>query len=253
MEDITGVPLEVPRNFRLICELFGIAAPAFIQLFLDHYSFIDQNFTDKSSYNIATRAVRYINDKIPKGDNPLKIKFEKNEKEMVVKLLRRQVKLAINRNYSTGERRNKGRKITAQLYDLFATKVRLKDRIYLNENISFKLSKDFMLTCLINGVHPSHYINTMMQQVSTAEFLAAMHLDKATYNPVLGLIHRVHDGYGNLIDWEYRHTPFFKRFIMDLQELNKRYFFYRDLDKRIALYEAWLDRILESKDEEFEL
>ncbi|WP_293939501.1 hypothetical protein [Sphingobacterium sp. UBA5996] len=253
MEDITGVPLEVPRNFRLICELFGIAAPAFIQLFLDHYSFIDQNFTDNSSYNIATRAVRYVNDKIPKVDNPLKIEFEKNEKEMVVKLLRRQVKLAINRNYSTGERRNKGRMITAQIYDFFATKVRLKDRIYLNENISFKLSKGFLLTCLINGVHPAHYINTMMQQVSTPDFLATMHLDKATYNPVLGLIHRVHDGYGDLIDWEYRHTPFFKRFIMDLQELNKRYFFYRDLDKRIALYEAWLDRILESKDEEFEL
>lgn len=251
MEDLTGVPLEVPRNFRLICELFGVAVPAFIQLFLDHYSFIDQNFKDNSSYNIATRAVRFINDKIPKGDNPLAIEFKNSERDMGMKLLRRQVKLAINRNYSTGERRNKGRIVTAKLYDLFATKLRLKDRIYLDENTSFKLSKDFLLTCMMNAVHPSHYINTMMQQVSTADFLAAMHLDKPTYNPVLGLIHRVHDGYGDLIDWEYRHTPFFKRFIMDLQELNKRYFFYRDLDKRIALYEAWLDRILETKDEEF--
>jgi hypothetical protein len=35
-----------------------------------------------------------------------------------------------------------------------------------------------------------------------------MHLDKATYNPVLGFIHRVLDGYGGLIDWEYRNTSF---------------------------------------------
>ncbi|WP_333865646.1 hypothetical protein [Sphingobacterium sp.] len=214
-------------------------------------SFIDQNFKDNSSYNIATRALRFINDKIPKNPKLLKIEFKEKERDMGTKLLQRQVKLAINRNYSTGERRNRGRIITAQLYDLFAKKVRLKDRIYLDENTYFKLSKDFLLTCMMNSVHPSHYINTMMQHASTPDFLAAMHLDKATYNPVLGLIHRVHDGYGDLIDWEYRHTPFFKRFIMDLQELNKRYFFYRDLDQRIALYHGWLDRILETRDEEF--
>ncbi|MGJ1227667.1 hypothetical protein ACR78H_19140 [Sphingobacterium siyangense] len=251
MEDIIGVPLEVPRNFRLICELFGIAVPAFIQLFLDHYSFIDQNFKDNSSYNIATRAIRFINDKIPKDHNRLKIELKDNDRDVGIRLLRRQVKLAVNRNYSTGERRNRGRIITAQLYDLFAKKVMLKDRIYLDENIYFKLSKDFLLTCIMNSVHPSHYINTMMLQASTPDFLAAMHLDKATYNPVLGFIHRVHDGYGGLIDWEYRNTSFFKRFVMDLQELNKRYFFYRDLDQRVALYHVWLDNLLETKDDEF--
>jgi hypothetical protein len=87
---------------------------------LDHYSFIDQNFKDNSSYNIATRAIRFINDKIPKDHNRLKIELKDNDRDVGIKLLRRQVKLAVNRNYSTGERRNRGRIITAQLYDLFA-------------------------------------------------------------------------------------------------------------------------------------
>jgi hypothetical protein len=38
---------------------------------------------------------------------------------------------------------------------------------------------------------------------------------------------------------------------MDLQELNKRYFFYRDLDQRVALYHVWLDNLLETKEDEF--
>src|SRR5690606_38536666 len=140
-----SVPLVVPRNFKLICELFGIAVPAFIQLFLDHYSFMDQNFTDNSSYNLVTRAIRFIDDKFKLGTDPLPSKLDKVEKERGVKLIQRQVKLGLNRNYSTTERRNRGRVITGQIYDILSKGRKMKDIIYLDENTCFKLSKDLLL------------------------------------------------------------------------------------------------------------
>ncbi|QIH32064.1 hypothetical protein [Sphingobacterium sp. DR205] len=250
MEDMQSVPLVVPRNFKLICELFGIAVPAFIQLFLDHYSFMDQNFVDNSSYNLATRGIHFIDDKFKLGTDPLSIKLDQREKERGVKLIQRQVKLGLNRNYSTTERRNRGRVITGQIYDILSKGRKMKDIIYLDENTCFKLNKDLLLTCILNNTHPSHYINGMMQLVSIPDYLAELHLDEGEYNPILGFIIRVHDGYGNINNLEYRNSARFKNFIMEIQELNKRYFFYRGLEKRVAVYQEWLDDFLENRAED---
>lgn len=244
-----SVPLVVPRNFKLICELFGIAVPAFIQLFLDHYSFMDQNFVDNSSYNLATRGIHFIDDKFKLGTDPLSIKLDQREKERGVKLIQRQVKLGLNRNYSTTERRNRGRVITGQIYDILSKGRKMKDIIYLDENTCFKLNKDLLLTCILNNTHPSHYINGMMQLVSIPDCLAQAHLKESEYNPILGFVIRTHDGYGNIVDMEYRNTARFKNFIMEIQELNKRYFFYRRLEKRVAVYQEWLDDFLENKED----
>lgn len=245
-----SVPLVVPRNFKLICELFGIAVPAFIQLFLDHYSFMDQNFTDKSSYNLVTKGIRFIDDKLKLGTDPLPTKLDKGEKERGTKLIQRQVKLGLNRNYSTTERRNRGRVITGQIYDILSKGRKMKDIIYLDENTCFKLSKDFLLTCILNNTHPSHYINGMMKLVSIPGYLAELHLDEGEYNPILGFVIRVHDGYGHIVDLEYRNSARFKNFIMEIQELNKRYFFYRGLEQRVAIYQRWLDDFLENRVED---
>ncbi|MDM1295027.1 hypothetical protein HX021_12115 [Sphingobacterium sp. N143] len=249
MRDTQPVPLVVPRNFRLICELFGVPVAAFIQLFLDHYSFMDLHLKDNSSYNLATRGISFVNHLVKTEKTP-SLMLDKSERDLGVKLTQRQVKIAVNRNYSIAERRNKGRVITGQLYDLFAKKVMLKDTLYLDENTCFKLSKDLLLTCILNNIHPARCINTLMEQVSIPNYLATMHLDRGTYNPILGFILRVQDGYGNIIDWEYRHTAAFQQFIMELQELNKRYFFYRSLDRRIAIYHTWLDDFLENRNKD---
>ncbi|MDF2475749.1 MAG: hypothetical protein K0S24_1232 [Sphingobacterium sp.] len=245
-----SVPLVVPRNFKLICELFGIAVPAFIQLFLDHYSFMDQNFTDNSSFNLVTKGIRFIDDKFKLGTDPLPTKLDKVEKERGVKLIQRQVKLGLNRNYSITERRNRGRVITGQIYDILSKGRKMKDIIYLDENTCFKLSKDFLLTCILNNTHPSHYINGMMKLVSIPGYLAELHLDEGEYNPILGFVIRVHDGYGHIVDLEYRNSARFKNFIMEIQELNKRYFFYRGLEQRVAIYQEWLDDFLENRVED---
>ncbi|MDR2274261.1 MAG: hypothetical protein LBF27_25355 [Sphingobacterium sp.] len=253
MGNIQSVPLVVPRNFKLICELYGIAVPAFIQLFLDHYSFIDQNFTDNSSYNLVTRGIRFIDNIFKLGTDPLPTKLDKGEKERGAKLMQRQVKLAINRNYSTTERRNKGRVITGEMYDILSKGRKMKDIIYLDENNYFKLNKDLLLTCILNNTHPSHYINGMMKLVSIPDCLAQAHLNLGEYNPILGFVIRVHDGYGDIVDMEYRNTSRFKKFIMEIQELNKRYFFYRKLEKRVVVYQEWLDDFLENRTEDNKL
>ena len=251
MEDLQSVPLMVPRNFKLICELFGVPIPAFIQLFLDHYSFIDQNFKDNSSYNLVTRSIRFIDDKFKLSTDPIPAQLDKVEMDRGAKLMQRQVKLALNRNYSTAERRNRGRIITGQMYDILSKGRKMKDIIYLDENTCFKLSKDFLLTCILNNTHPSHYINGMMKLVSIPDYLAKLHLDEGEYNPVLGFIIRVHDGYGKIADMEYRNSAKFKNFIMEIQELNKRYFFYRRLDQRVDIYQEWLDDFLETQVDDF--
>lgn len=244
MKEVNTSVIEVPESFRLACELFGITVPDFIQLFVNHYSFVDNFFYDNSPYDLATKSFPYVMEGKGKGvqhDNP---KLEKAQIGHLQKLMQRIIKVSINRSYSYGQRRNRGRVLTNSMFDILSKNKNVKTVIYMDEETKINLNKDILVNSIFSGVSVAEFLNRVMRCVTLPDHLARMHLDKGVYNPVIALYIRVYDGYGDIVDEEYRSTAWAKEFIMDIQELDKRFFFNRKIEHRIAAYEDWLDDYL---------
>ncbi|TYR37054.1 hypothetical protein FXV77_07730 [Sphingobacterium phlebotomi] len=240
--------LDVPMDFRIACEAFGIMVPDFLQLIIRHVSFANLFMHDDSEYDLATKAFVQSDDKITKAQPDLKGKQTLGEHgKTILPHIRSLVKLSMNRSYSKTMKREKGRKITDKLYRVCSPHIKHKPYLYLNEETKLTLTKDFLLVCLIHQFSPTVYINALMQCISLADLYARQHLDKLVYNAALGFYIRVQHGYGHLMDTDHINTLGFKDLILDLQEFDVRYFFIRDLEKRTAVYRARLEEVFEEK------
>lgn len=241
MKNTDSEPIVIPTSFRYACELFGICVQDFLQLYVNHFSYIDQNFHDNSVYNLVTKSFDYIRHEDEGQNQPLSIELNEIDRARGVKLIQRQIKLSINRNYSYAQRRSKGRLLTHQLYEIFSKGSELQEVVYLDEETTITLNKDLMFKSMLTGISATQFLNRIMKCVAIPEHLARMHLNKAVYNPVLGVYMRVYDGYGSICDQEYQKSPKCRLLIMEIQELDKRYFFCRDLQQRTIFYQEWLD------------
>ncbi|AIM35808.1 hypothetical protein ACFX5U_01785 [Sphingobacterium sp. SG20118] len=243
MENKQPEAIVVPKSFRLACQLFGIAVPDFLQLYVNHFSYMDQYFHDNSVYDLVTKSFDYV---LPEKDD-LNVELNEMDRARGAKLVQQQIKLSINRNYSYGQRRNKGKLLTNQLFDLCSKGCELKNVIYLDEETKISLNKDLLLMSLLTGFSVPQFLNSIMQCLTLPDYLARMHLDKGIYNPVVAVYIRVFDGFGNICDKEYQESKACRELIMEIQELNKRYFFCQDVEQRISFYQEWLDNYLENK------
>src|SRR5690606_42082492 len=102
--------------------------------------------------------------------------------------------------YSFSQRRNKGKVLTGQLFELFSKGVELKDTVYLDEFNFIKLNKDIRFQCILTGVSPVELLNAIMQYVDMPNHLARLHLDNFVFNPALGFLISVLDVTGNIGD-----------------------------------------------------
>lgn len=245
MENTDFESIDIPLGFRHACELFGIKVSDFLQLYVNHFSYIDHYFHDNSVYDLVTKSFDYVHRE--QGAEKLALSFGLDEKALTRggKLIQRQIKLSMNRNYSYSQRRNKGRLLTHELFELFSKADHVKDFIYLDIDTKILLNKDVLFKSLLSGISVTQFLNRIMQCVTLPDHLARMHLDEGVYNPVLAVYMRVYDGYGNICDQAYQKSPKCRLLIMEIQELDKRYFFCRDLQQRVAFYQDWLDEYLE--------
>lgn len=244
MNEINISVIQVPEPFRLACELFGITVPDFIQLFVSHYSFVDNFFHDNSAYDLATKSFPYVMENKEKEIQKDKLKLEKSQLGQLQKLMQRMIKVAINRSYSHSQRRNRGGVLTKNMFDILSKNKDIKTIIYMDEETKINLNKDILVNSIFSGVSVVEFLNKMMHCVTLPDHLARMHLDKGIFNPVVAFYMRVYDGYGKIVDEGYRSSVWAKNFIMDIQELDKRFFFTRKIEHRIAAYEDWLDDYL---------
>src|SRR5690606_41010138 len=58
MNKIATTHLEIPRDFQIACEGFGIMVPDFMQLLVDHFSYAYVFISDDSVNELATQAFR---------------------------------------------------------------------------------------------------------------------------------------------------------------------------------------------------
>lgn len=244
MKEINTSAIEVPESFRLACELFGITVPDFIQLFVDHYSFIDNFFHDNSSYDLATKSFPYVMENKEKAIQKDKLKLEKSQLGQLQKLMQRIIKVSINRSYTYAQRRNRGRVLANSIFDILSKDKDVKTVIYMDEETKINLNKDILVNSIFSEVSVVEFLNRVMRCVTLPDHLARMHLDKGIFNPVVAFYMQVYDGYGKIVDEGYRSSVWAKNFIMDIQELDKRFFFMRKIEQRILLYEDWLDDYL---------
>ncbi|CDS91964.1 hypothetical protein BN1088_1430368 [Sphingobacterium sp. PM2-P1-29] len=241
MKNTDSETIVIPTSFRYACELFGIAIPDFLQLYVNHFSYMDQNFHDHSVYNLVTKSFEYVRQEDEGQNQVLQIKLNKEDQDKGVKLIQSQIKLSINKNYSNAQKRSKGKLLTHRLYDIFSKGLELKEVIYLDEENTITLNKDLLFKSILTGISVTQFLNRIMECVAIPEHLARLHLNKAVYNPVLGVYMRVYDGYGHICDQQYQKSPKCRLLIMEIQELDKRYFFCRDLQQRTVFYQEWLD------------
>ncbi|NJI76131.1 hypothetical protein HCX49_23340 [Sphingobacterium kitahiroshimense] len=246
MKNVDSEAIAIPKSFQLACQLFGIKVADFLQLYVNHFSYIDLHFDDKSVYSLVTKSFDYVIPKQEEDKHKLNIELTAIERDKGVKLVQRQIKLAMNRNYSYSQRRMKGKLLTNQLYDLFSKDCEIKNVIYLDEETKITLNKDLMFRSLVSGISATQFLNGIMQCVAIPDYLARIHLNKSIYNPVLGVFIRVFDGYGSIRDKEFQDSVPCREMMMEIQELNKRYFFCRDVDERKAHYQGWLNNYLEN-------
>lgn len=233
--------IDVPRDFRIACEGFGIMVPSFLQLMIRRVSFIHLFTEDDSEQSLATRAFAVAAD-VLKEHPDLRMNYSlANQATPSIPLLQKLMKLATNRSYSGRLKRERAAKLVEKLFAIARQAMDFKPYIFYDEETKITLTKDFMMLALINQYQPILLINAMMRGVSLADLHARVHLGAIEHNPALGFYLRVQHGYGELVDRQHINTIGFKNFIADLQEFAVRFFPVRDLTQRTELYRARLE------------
>lgn len=236
--------IDVPRDFKVSCELIGVGVPDFLQLIVNQFSYAHIHMHDTSEYDMATKALLEADRSLGEKEIIPATHLSENEKERIVKLVRQVLKTSINRNYSFPARRNKVKVLVGKMLPIYAKGLHVKRVVYYDEETKITLNNDFLMMSLIHQRSPIELLNAMMTQVSYGEFLARYHLKQEERNPSLSFFMRVMDGYGDIQDKAYLNSyPFKEFFLWDVQEFRARYFFYRNLEDRIDLYRERLEEI----------
>lgn len=237
MNKIATTHLEIPRDFQIACEGFGIMVPDFMQLLVDHISYAYVFISDDSVNELATQAFLHA-ERVILDPQPLlktNITLGKVAKESLP-LIKKIVHLGMNKNYSRKIKKEKASKLVDKLYEVCSKEIAFKPCLYFDEETKIVLNNDFLLYCAIHQYTPTLMLNAYMRCVSLADLYARDHLDKIVPNPALAFYLKVRNAYGNLIDEKHINTLGFKNFLLDLQEFRFRYFTVRDLERRTALY-----------------
>ncbi|MFC3196041.1 hypothetical protein ACFOET_00310 [Parapedobacter deserti] len=242
MTKIETAFIDVPRDFKVSCELVGIAVPDFLQLIINHFSYAHIHMHDTSEYDMATKAfLEADRSLVEKEVKPAK-HLSTDQQERFLKLFQQVLKTTMNRNYSFSARRNKVKVLAGKMLEIYAKGLDVKRVIYYDEETKINLSSEFLLMSLIYHRTPTELLNAMMKRVSYAEFFARYHLKQEEHNPAMSFFIRVLDGYGNIQDSTYLSSvPFKEFFLWDTQEFRTRYFFYRNLEDRIDAYRERLE------------
>ena len=238
--------IDVPRDFKVSCELIGVAVPDFLQLIVNQFSYAHIHMHDTSEYDMATKAFLEANRSLGEKEIIPATHLSENEKERIVKLFRQVLKTSINRNYSFSARRNKVKVLVGKILPIYAKWQNVKRVVYYDEETKITLKNDFLMISLIHQRSPTELLNAMMKRVSYAEFAARYDLKQEEHNPAISFFIRVMDGYGDIQDRaDLNSHPFKEFFLWDLQEFRTRYFFYRNLEDRIDVYRERLEEIYE--------
>ncbi len=238
--------LEVPMDFRIACEAFGIEVADFLQLLIDHFAFVNLFAEEDSVYNLVARGFAEVDNVLGNIEGYKTDYSHVDNADQSFPLFKQLFKLAVNRNYSWNMKRNRARKTVDKLFLILNKNVKMKPTVYLDENTPIRLSRDFRIWSIIHNCPAIPVLNAMMQRVSLADLYARNHLDEIEYNPILGMYLRVQSGYGNLVDAEHINRLGFKDFLCDLQEFKMRYFLFYRLPDRIEIYR---ERFLENYNE----
>lgn len=238
--------LEVPMDFRIACEAFGIQVADFLQLIIDHVAFVNFFAEENSVYNLVARGISEAENVLEENGGYKTDYSFKDNADQSFSLFKQLFKLAMNRNYSWNTKRDRAKKTVDKLFLAMNTKVKMESAVYLDEDTPIRLSRDFRIWSMIHNCPAIPVLNAMMQKVSLADLYARTHLGEHEYNPILGMYLRVQAGYGDLLDAEHLNGLGFKNFLCDLQEFKMRYFLFFRLSDRIEIYR---DRLLENYNE----
>lgn len=238
--------IDVPRDFKVSCELIGVGVPDFLQLIVNHFSYAHIHMHDPSEYDMATKAFLEADRSLGEKEIIPATHLSENETERIVKLVRQVLKTSTNRNYSFPARRNKVKVLVGKMLPIYAKGQNVKRVVYYDEETKMTLNNDFLMMSLIRQRSPIELLNAMMKRVSYAEFAARYDLKHEEYNPAVSFFIRVMDGYGDIRDRAYLNShPFKEFFLWGVQEFRTRYFFYRNLEDRIDVYRERLEEIYE--------
>lgn len=228
--------LEVPMDFRIACESFGIQVADFLQLLVDHFTFVNLFAEEESVYNLVVKSFTEAEGALEKigGYNTNYSLSDSADESMP--LFQQLVKLAINRNYSWNTKRSRSKKIVDKLFLITSKNIETKSIIYLNEETPIRLNQDLRMWSVIHNFPIIPLLNAIMKKVSLADLYARDHLGKIEYNAALGVYLKVQEGYGNLRDRKHLSSEGFRLFLEDLQEFKMRYFLYHRLPDRVELY-----------------
>lgn len=238
--------LEVPMDFRIACESFGIQVADFLQLLVDHFVFVNLFAEEESVYNLVVKSFAEAEGVLEKigGYNTNYSLSDSADQSMP--LFQQLVKLAVNRNYSWNTKRSRSKKIVDKLFLIINKNVRMKPAVYLDEETPIRLNHDLRIWSVIHNCPIIPLLNTIMQRISLADFYARDHLGKVEYNPSFGVYLEIQNGYGNLRNAKHFNSEGFSLFLEDLQEFKMRYFLYHRLPDKVEVYR---ERFLENYNE----
>lgn len=228
--------LEVPMDFRVACESFGIQVADYLQLLVDHFRFVNLFEEEESVYNLVVKSfieAEGVLEKIGGYNTNYSVSDTADES---MPLFQQLVELAVNFNYSWDTKRNRSKEIVDNLFFIMNKKIKTKSLIYLDEETPIRLNQDLRLWSVIHNFPVITLLNTIMQRVSLADLYARIHLDEIEENVALGVYIEIQNGYGNLRDEKHLSSKGLKFFLEELQELKMRYFLYHRLSDRVELY-----------------
>ncbi|MBL1410167.1 hypothetical protein [Sphingobacterium faecale] len=228
--------LEVPMDFRIACESFGIQVADFLQLMVSQFAFVNLFGEDDSVYNLIVRSFMEA-EEVLERQGGYKTNYSLADKaNQALPIFKQLYKLGANRNYSWNAKRSRSKKIVDKLFLITGKDIRAQPKVYLDEDTAITLSRDFRIWSTIHNCPVIPVLNAMMQRVSLADLYARQHLDEIEYNPTLGMYLRIQQGYGDLVNRDHLNGLGFKDFLCDLQEFEMRYFLFHRLADRVEMY-----------------
>lgn len=231
-----GSSLDFPEDFRAACLIHQLAHEEILQHFIDSVSFCAPFLpTNQEFKTIASAVVNHYVDTLDESVFP---DHTTANTELALQFLREIVIITQVAGFRKNDKERACNDVIDRWYRAFDRKIITSDHLQFDE-ISLKLSRDFILYCEVSQVRPEAILQHFVNHISLPKawaLIASQPEDEG--NPAMGFFLKVIAGktgiYKDQSVLMYSAVQF--GYIEKLQELDLRLYFNRNVPEREQLY-----------------
>ena len=225
--------IAVPLEFKVACTIYKVTIQEVLQVFIDHITLYDSICLDYSEgFYEATRTIfDFI---IAKQRKPKQSSSLSACRDMAVNCTKKIIALAKKKTGEHYEKRKDSQLYVTSIYMMMEHNYAPTDLIYLDENTTLRLSKDFCVICELNSCYPKEFLEDFMNRVSLADCHARQALKIKNPNIAMCLFMKIANGFARdnsvMLQLRELELDFYQR----MEEMRLELYIIRNLQERTA-------------------